>query len=116
MINWDKPIQTRGGENVRVVDHHFRPFPGEAADYRIVVVTDDANDDKENYYFVRADGCIIKSNGLKNPRDIVNVPEKRRVWVNLYPADHATKAGADFSAGVGRIACKEIEFIVGEGL
>lgn len=58
--------------------------------------------------------------------DLVNVPEKRVVWVNVYPANatskfelsdgHETKEAADMGFRTGRLACVRVEFTEGQGL
>lgn len=57
---------------------------------------------------------------IELPYDLVNVPEKRKVWLNLYELGSAfcypSKDIADEQAGKDRIACVEVEYTEGEGL
>lgn len=59
--------------------------------------------------------------GKDDVGDLVNIPEKIKLWVNVYndgiPCGvHHSRVKADSSAGSGRIACVEIEVTEGQGL
>ena len=70
------------------------------------------------------DGPLISANRLGATKiwpNVENVPEKITRWVNFYGslashADHETKADADRSARLGRIACVPVTFESGEGV
>ena len=55
-----------------------------------------------------------------HPLDLVNVPETRTVWLNIYSSGwsygHSSRAHADERSGGDRVACVELTFTIGEGL
>jgi hypothetical protein len=58
-----------------------------------------------------------------DPYDLVNVPEKHELWINLYHTEgvffgcaYPTREQANEKANIDRIACVRIEFTEGEGL
>lgn len=65
-----------------------------------------------------------KGDGTSNPNedyDLIPVPKKRTVWVNVYGVNDivlcgSTKDTAERCAAPGRIACVSLEFEEGEGL
>jgi len=65
--------------------------------------------------------CCCLSDAFKSPWDIINVPEKRELWLNIYPntyliGAYETRTDADNWASSDRIACVRVEYTEGEGL
>lgn len=113
-IDWDKPVQTRDGREVAIHTIGGRsqacPVVGE---YR----------DSGGSWACRRwthDGRYLSNR--KSEDDLVNVPQKHTVWLNVYARDsacikeHDTRKDADEGATRGRIACIEVTFTEGEGL
>lgn len=108
-----KPVQTRDGHKARIVSDNS----SEIGYKYIAVITQDhggeyaATFSSEGYYDLPGGEC-----GL----DLINVPEKREMWVNVYDTKplyrHNTRDIADKEAGLDRIACVWVEYEVGEGL
>jgi hypothetical protein len=102
-----KPVQTRDGRPARILCTDIKhPNYSIAAAYT-------------NQFGVE----IISSyttDGISSGHgsvDLINVPEKRTVWVNVYPSlGYPTKALADKCAATDRIACVPLTYTVGEGL
>jgi len=104
MVNWKKPIQTKDERKARLVTdknntHHF-PMG--------VVITN--SDGSEDYRTYTNEGRydIDKEHKL----DIINVPEKRYVYLNVYKdcvVKHNSIAKADVMASSDRIAKMKVE-------
>ena len=112
-----KPVQERGGASARIIETNAR---GEKP--IIALVT--GRDGGEFLRRVYPNGRIWREQ--ESALDLVNVPQKRSGWMNVYVslegitmADsviHGRKKDADRAAGSARIACFHIEFEEGEGL
>ena len=117
-IDWNKPIQTRNGHEVRIytTEGQWPTYP----------VIGERQSDSRNWILER-----WTLNGLLNPgdseceSDIINVPEKHTLWLNIYAhgcarvlklESHDTRKDADGYAPHDRIACVEVTFTEGEGL
>lgn len=109
-----KPVQTRDGRAARIVCTDYKAINGESL---CVLIT--AENGRESFYSHFADGSFEK--GSLSQHDLVNLPEKREVWVNVYPensiindAFHPTKELADAGQAtcVSRIACIKLEYTV----
>ena len=107
MIDLTKPVQTRDGRKVRVL------------------CTDGPEEFPIAGYVEGATmPSIWASDGKFNPRsncaylDLINVPEKRVVWVNMYPSKiaqpHTSKINADQRADHDREARIRVEYEVGQ--
>ena len=110
MIDFNKPVQTRDGRKVRVLcadgrgDH---PVVGYVA--------------CQNYlYSWRLSGHRYNTDET-TITDLINVPETRVVWVNMYPDESSSvskirvsKNEADVGAGHDREACIRVEYTVGQ--
>ena len=111
MVDWSKPIQTRGGQPARLVTVIKGTFN------HVVVV-----DDKQVIQVT--EGGLWQGEPYAEPMDIVNVPPKKMTgefWVNIYPdgssaAGHLSRAEADKLASTNRVACKRVQWTEGEGL
>ena len=112
-----EPVQFRNApEQVRVVTTDLKD------DRPIVIAV--MIDGKETIGFRHADGRVISDR--ENPHDLVNVPKKHEVWINLYDSRdgiggfygfaYFTREAADEAVDANRTACIRVEFIEGEGL
>ncbi len=84
------------------------------------------DNDREEIRTRHPDGRV--NPGRDSPYDLVNVPKKHEVWINLYQHDAETFVGyahpslesanknAVETAIRGRTACVRVEFTEGEGL
>lgn len=112
-IDWSKPVQTRGGKPVEIITTKGRgshPVIGYVGYTEIL------------------DGWMIDGtyNGKKpTDRDLINVPEERNLWVNVYEDGcsfaHANRDTAEYACSVRlknspRIACVHVKYKIGEGL
>jgi len=112
MIDLTKPVQTRDGRKVRVLCTDMKsetPIVG--------VVTQPAGKEEACWWY--ADGRYSLTPG--HSADLINVPDTRVVWVNMYPesssaagACHRSQAKADKYAATSRIACVRVEYEVGQ--
>lgn len=75
-------------------------------------------DGTKNHARHTADGRFYE--GREHALDLINVPEKRKVWVNINSSGstygYQCREVADEMADSRRIACKELEYYEGEGL
>lgn len=82
-----------------------------------VITNEDGSEDVETH---TADGLYSYHDGPASIKDLINIPEKREMWVNVYESGglvpHDSKEAADMSAIGNRIACIRVEYEVGEGL
>jgi len=111
-----EPIQFRHApEQVRIVATDLKD------DRPIVIAVTIAG--KETIGFRHADGRVISDR--ENPYDLVNVPKKHEVWINLYDTEEVffgcaystrEQANANANANINRTACVRVEFTEGEGL
>lgn len=107
-----KPVKTRDGHKARIVSDKAENHP-----YKyIAIITQDhgreyaATFSSEGNYDTLVGEC---------GQDLINVPEKREMWVNVYADDvtsYDTKREADEIASPSRIACVRVNYEVGEGL
>ena len=107
-----KAVRTRGNKRVRIIatDINNDGWPIGA------LVTED--DGREVFYKYTVDGRRTLSS--IHSYDLINIPEKRTVWVNIYECGHcsyySTSHRAFENALSSRIACVKVEFEEGEGL
>lgn len=107
-IRMDGQYQTRGGKPVMVLCVDATHTQGN------VVALIDVGRGEEPYSFY-ADGRLLYC--IDSDLDLVPVPKKHKVWVNIYPTTgNATREQADHYATPSRIACIPVEFTEGEGL
>lgn len=111
MFDPTKPVQTRIGRKARIICTDAKgPHP-------IVALVDDGDGEVITLY--HASGNVAWG-GPKERSDLVNIPTKRKVWVNVHsyrsltsvagPYDtreEADKAAARYDT---RVACAEIEW------
>jgi len=113
-IDWDKPVQTRDGLEVRI-------YTTKGQDEELPVVGDYF--DSSGFWMLdrwKFDG----TSRLRPGHDLVNVvPKQHTVTINVYRYDgviqvrsHVNRADADQRTTDSRIACIEVTFIEGEGL
>ena len=109
MIDLTKPVQTRDGRKVRVLCT-------DRLGYESVVCLITEGDGRE-VVACRAPGGQFLTD-KESGRDLINVPEKRVVWVNMLPdvvaKAFASKHGADTLGPKGREACIRVEYEVGQ--
>ena len=104
MIDFTKPVQTRDGRKVRVLCTDG-PRPYSICGYI------GSNVSPSTW---RVDGSLVSCRG-PDKADLINVPETRVGWVNMYPKyPHTTRAAADDSADPTRIACVRVTYEVGQ--
>lgn len=113
-IDWNKPVQTKDGRKFFYVGRGPNP------QYPIVGYLDGWTCPGQ---WTEEGLCAA---GHAGGTDLINVPEKHEIWVNLYKScqgkfylgdfTHVTKRDADDHASANRIACIRIEFEEGEGL
>ena len=120
-IDFDKPVQTRDGREVRI-------YTTEGKTKHYPVIGELCSDGNWHVRTWTSGGTDIRWSsstvvGLKDEGgDLINVPEKHTVWINFYRGaaslsiHHADKASADEAVTEGRIACIEVTFTEGEGL
>jgi len=114
MIDLTKPVQTRDGREVELWDKRI-----EGSMYSVTGIVTPI-DGKESFQSWTLEGKILDTR-TENGGDLVNVPEKHRAWINIYPGTTAsykyeTKRDANSNSNTSCIACVEIEFTEGEGL
>ncbi len=68
-----------------------------------------------------ADGGIYTVSSPNSDFSLINIPEKREGWINVYPNKLlspllSSKNEAEGYAQQGRIACIHVSFVEGEGL
>jgi hypothetical protein len=113
-FNPKEPVQFRHApEQVRVVATDLKD------DRPIVIAVTIAG--KETIGYRHADGRVISNR--ESPYDLVNVPKKHEVWINMYDTEgvlvgcaYHTHEQANAKANIDRIACIRVEFTEGEGL
>lgn len=109
-IDWTKPVQTRDGRSVEIITTKGRenqPVLGYVAD-------------RTELWSWFSDGHFL-SQRTYSLNDIVNVPERRELWLNVYEGGdaecYAVREDADNSrSSYERIACVHVKYKVGEGL
>lgn len=116
-LNLSRPVQTRDGRKVRIICTDGPAFCGEQPITGFIEGNNIADNWQAGGNYWRK--CTIGQ--LDQSKDLINVPEKRVVWVNIYEqplaiAAHGSRGTADKSASVGRIACVRVEFTEGEGI
>ena len=104
-----KPVQTRDGGSARIICTDRAD-----ADYPIVALLED---EQCAMTFTKTGQAWA---GSESPCDLINIPERRELWVNVYSTGwggaHPTRTEADAGAFRDRIACVRVEYTNGEGL
>lgn len=123
-LNLDKPVQTRDGRAARIICTN-RKTSGTQMPVLALVTTHHLGSVSEYIEFFTEEGTTHRD-GSVSKLDLINIPVKRKGWVNVYPwgeknftiaEAHKTKTSANRAAVVAkRIACIPIEFEEGEGL
>ena len=107
-----KPVQTRDGRKARIICRDLLN-----SNQPIVAAITDG--DKEFTTHHCEDGRFLTA-PTDSRHDLISVPEKRKVWVNINSSgstySYQCREAADEMADSRRIACKEIEYYEGEGL
>lgn len=109
MIDWTKPIQTRSGRPARVLCTDLKD-----TEYPVAVAVL-VSDKHEAAYTYTAEGKYAIEGD--EPFDIINVPEKRVRYFNVFDMSEGfnSRAKADRAAGVKvRRACIRVEYIDGQ--
>lgn len=75
-LDLNKPVQTRDGHEARIIctDRKHKDYPV------IALITE--KDRKETLKSFTLDGRYLED--TKRPNDLINVPEKKEGWINLY--------------------------------
>lgn len=108
-LDLTKPLQTRDGQPVTILTTErpdsLHPVVGMTNAGLILTYT--------------AQGKVY-SGGREHELDLMNVPERRTIWLNIYqnqpPREYSSRDQANFFADPGRIACIEVTYTEGEGL
>ena len=104
MIDWTKPVQTRDGRKVRLIGTDFDRTDGQCM---VIELGDGIQGHR-----------LPDGTPLNCGKPIINVPETRVVWVNMYPPanmlDYSTRQSADNGAGAHREACVRVPYTVGQ--
>ena len=117
-IDWDKPIQTRSGCEVRI-------FTTSGGDPEKPVVGERLDDMGDWVLFKRRESGQVWAGDSNDSYDLVNVPQQHTATINvnrrngqhqMYLCIHASREEADDQAPGHRIACIEVTFTEGEGL
>lgn len=116
-FNPKEPVQFRHApEKVRIL----------ATDLKFdlpIVIAILRDNDREEIRTRHPDGRV--NPGRDSPYDLVNVPKKHEVWINLYDTEEVffgcayptrEQANANANANINRTACVRVEFTEGEGL
>jgi len=116
-----KPVQTRDGRPARILCTDLN-----SAEYPIAaVITEDDGGERVDGYMrngkYMVDGCT------NDPDDLINIPKKRAVYVNVYESrrgvvsysGHLSRWGADdtYAAAnpdIHRLACVHVEYEEGQ--
>lgn len=113
-IDFTKPVRTRDGRAVTILTTSARG--------KYAVLGNIEGDDVTDSWTLT--GCNNVSLSGDKPNDLINVPQKYRVWANCYRPNsigvdtlrtHGSRESADRYPG-DRVACIEIEFAEGQGL
>lgn len=106
-VDWTKPVQTRGGKPVRVLCTDRKNDSGRYVVGLVQVAGQE---------YVR----LWKMSGSAGERftasddDVINVPEERVAYMNIYDFSHPSRKAADIHSSPSRLACKRVVFKVGE--
>lgn len=98
-----KPIVCRNGEPAKFIAY----VPESVRPVVFLVrstIGSNASDGRENNAAIEASW------------DLFMLPERKTVWVNVYPGSHDTRTEADKYATKARIACFEVTYEEGQGL
>lgn len=111
-----KPVQTRDGQKATIICD-TRRFTYCEHEFPIVALVH-RKDGEDSIITTQADGHTF-IDGSENPLDLINIPEKRTCWGNVYLyndgrqpciATHGTREEADTYAGEERVDCVEITY------
>ena len=106
MIDWTKAVQTRDGRKVEILG------TGGRGSYPVVGYVGDSTVIRE--WHINGSWC---SPTRPAPLDLINVPETRVVWVNVYEdyiGGGKSKEEADENAGADRLACIRVPCTIGQ--
>ena len=107
-----KPVQTRDGRKARIICTDYK-----GSIQPVIAIIDEG--DRESVHWYNKDGRFLTI-AQETRDDLINVPEKRKVWVNINSSGstygYQCREVADEMADSRRIACKELEYYEGEGL
>lgn len=110
MIDWTKPVQTRDGRKVRVLCTDMKQRTSPVAG---LITSSDGEEYQQSW---GADGLLAPR--CKGAADLINVPEKRVVWVNMckdgVSGCFTSRGLANLGAYSSREACVRIEYEVGQ--
>ena len=111
-LDLTKPVQTRDGRKVRIL---CTDMDGEYDSIVGIVMNTNESEQCESW---RPDGHYYDTSETNS--DLVNVPETRVVWVNMYPGNFHTlwpakeRADAMQKSDNSREACIRVEYEVGQ--
>lgn len=103
----NKPVQTRNGRRVRIVGTDV------VGKYPIFALITSEDGTYEYPRLFCKDGRSILNR--ESDHDLINVPEKRSIFVNVYPdtlTAYSSRKDADYSAFPNRIKCIQVDFMV----
>ena len=107
MSNFDptKPVQTRDGRAARIICTNRKMA---RATIDALVTQADGSEFLEGF----GDTGGVHNSAYRSANDLVNIPEKRFGWMNIYPATKlfASREDADDASHAGRVSCIKVEF------
>lgn len=119
MIDWNQPVQTRSGGDAVVHTTSGKGCQPVIGEYERVIGGEWETGDWA------IDGQWDEASTGEHDFDLVNVPHKHTMWVNVYSRDAGEglnfhgfygRLFADQSASNCRVACIQVTFTEGEGL
>src|SRR5690606_23192331 len=111
MIDWNKPVRTKDGREVRVLCTDLVSPSGYPV---LALVKDSCGYERVQSYTIEGK---YRRSGSENRNDLENVPEITNLWVNVYPNDvggHVSKKDADFWAEDDRVAL--LRMVIADGV
>jgi hypothetical protein len=107
MLDLNKPYRLRNGDEVVIISNKARgvyPLAGHI-------------NQSDNIVQWTEEGCFYP-HGKESPFDIVNIPEEKFLYLNIYKDGTtdscASKTLADYYSWPGRIACVRVPYKVGQ--
>jgi hypothetical protein len=111
-LDLNKPVQTRDGRKARIICTDRKSVM-----YQVVALVESSDGSEEGACSYTKTGQYHA--GYQDQSDLVNVPEKRTVYLNMYEDGreiriHKTREAADKSAAESREACVKVPYTVGQ--
>lgn len=112
MVDLTKPVRTRDGREAIILTI-TRKCAGNEFPVVALITGGDGNQICSTFTL---QGKLMGDRAVANPKDLVNIPAKRRGFVNVYDCNlHATQDLADHASYSPRLATLQVEFEVQPG-